>query len=134
MASKNETTNSSIHQFKVFPFCCCTISYQLLSKTIKPCFFILETFCSTPYSWIGEFVVSVFDVTNRLIDIFLILQRIHKTNITTMTGARNTEMFIMTMKNTGKLTTMKMHLKVRKVLSFFKNLKSMKLFHPTMSF
>ena len=34
-------------------------------------------------------------------------------NITTMTGARNTEMFIMTTKNTRKLTTMKMLLKVR---------------------
>ena len=43
-------------------------------------------------------------------------------NITTMTAARNTEMFIMTTKNTGKLTTMKMLLKVRNVLTSFKTL------------
>ena len=39
-------------------------------------------------------------------------------NITTMTAARNMEMFIMTTKNTGKLTTMKMLLKVRNFFYF----------------
>ena len=29
-------------------------------------FFILKTFCSTLNSWIGEFVISIFGVTNRL--------------------------------------------------------------------
>ena len=45
-------------------------------KHFKPCFFILrafKTFCSTSNSWIGEFVVSFFDVTNRLNALFLSL-------------------------------------------------------------
>ena len=37
-------------------------------KHFKPCFFILKTFCSALYSWIGEFMVSFFDVTTRFID------------------------------------------------------------------
>ena len=39
-------------------------------------------------------------------------------NITTMTAERNMEMFIMTTKNTGKHTTMRMLLKVRNFFSF----------------
>ena len=75
---KNETKNSPIHQLMNLK--CCIKARELLKplfngvlfliyyfrKHFKPSFFILKAFCSTLKSWIGEFVVSFFDVTNRL--------------------------------------------------------------------
>ena len=73
ITSKNEATNSPIHEFKVLhkdqrgfqtPF---LTVYYFLCITLKNIFhFKGLTFCSNLNSWIGEFVVSVFDVTNRL--------------------------------------------------------------------
>ena len=75
VTSKNKTTNSPIHEFKVLHkgqsllkplFNGVLFLIYYFKKHFNPCFFILKTFCSTLNSWIGEFVVSFFDVTNRL--------------------------------------------------------------------
>ena len=77
--SKDEITNSRIRKFKVLHarepskipgLGVLLLTYILLLKNIFALvFFILKAlkeFCSTLNSWIGEFVVSFFDVTNRL--------------------------------------------------------------------
>ena len=79
VTSNNETTNSPVHQFMNLK--CCTKAREpfkipfngvlfliyYFKQHFKPCFFTLKTFCSTINSGIGEFVVSLFDVTNRLL-------------------------------------------------------------------
>ena len=58
VTSKNETTNSPIHQFKVLhkgqrafktPFLMVYVLFLIyyFKKHFKPCFFLLKTFCST---------------------------------------------------------------------------------------
>ena len=82
MTSKNETTNSPIHQFTNLKYCIKT------REPFKPPFndvlfliYYLKNILGLAYSfdffehlkfmnwWIGEFVVSFYDVTNRLYDI-----------------------------------------------------------------
>ena len=77
MTSKNETTNFQIHEFKVMhrsqrallnPFIMLYLHIiHHFKKHFKPCYFVLKKFYRTLNSWIGKFVVSFYDVTNRLI-------------------------------------------------------------------
>ena len=75
VTSKNETTNSPIHKFEVLQ-----IVFKMKKQGVE-CFFkvrnnkkytikkgfqkTLWPFCRTLNSWIGEFMISFFDVTNR---------------------------------------------------------------------
>ena len=78
VTSKNETRNFRFHQFTNLK--CCIMNSLLkhlfngvlfliyyIKKQFKPCLFMLKTFCSTLNSRIGEFVLSFFDVKNRLL-------------------------------------------------------------------